>query len=58
VLPAIISHLPQTIELALAGMVAQLLIAFAPGTLAARAGGWVDRGLLALCALPDRLDDI
>lgn len=52
VLPAILSRLPQTVELAAAGLLCELLIAFPLGVLAAaRAGGWLDRGLLALTAV-------
>jgi peptide/nickel transport system permease protein len=52
VLPAILSHLAQTVELAVCGLLAELLIAFALGTLAAaRSGGWLDRALLALTAI-------
>jgi peptide/nickel transport system permease protein len=52
VLPAVLSRLPQTVELAVAGLLCELLVAFPLGVLAAsRAGGWLDRGLLALTAL-------
>ena len=52
VLPAILSRLPQTVELALAGLLCELLVAFPLGTLAAaRPGGWLDRALLALTAI-------
>jgi peptide/nickel transport system permease protein len=52
VLPAILSRLPQTIELAFAGILCELLIAFPLGTLAAaREGGLIDRALLAVTAV-------
>jgi len=52
VVPAILSHLPQTLELALSGLLCELLIALPLGVLVAwRAGGWLDRGLLAMTAI-------
>lgn len=52
VLPAILSHLPQTAELAVSGLLCELLIAAALGTLTAlRPGGWIDRALLAVTAI-------
>lgn len=51
VLSAILARLPQTVELAAAGIICEMLVAFPLGVLAAaRAGGWLDRALLALTA--------
>jgi len=52
VLPAILSRFPQTAELALAGILCEMLIAVPLGILAAaRSGGWLDRTLLAVTAI-------
>jgi peptide/nickel transport system permease protein len=52
VLPALLSRLPQTAELALAAILCEMLVALPLGALAAaRAGGFLDRGLLALTAV-------
>jgi peptide/nickel transport system permease protein len=52
VLPALLSRLPQTAELALAAILCEMLVALPLGALAAaRAGGVLDRGLLALTAV-------
>lgn len=52
VLPAILGRFPRTAELALAGLICEMLVAFPLGTLAAaRSGGWLDRGLLAVTAI-------
>jgi peptide/nickel transport system permease protein len=52
VLPAVLSRLPQTAQLAVSGLLCELLVAFPLGVLAAsRAGSWLDRGLLAVTAL-------
>lgn len=52
VVQAILSRLPQTAELAVCGLLCELLVAFPLGTIAAaRAGGWLDRALLALTAI-------
>jgi peptide/nickel transport system permease protein len=52
VLTAILSHLPQTVQLAVCALLCELLIAFMLGTLAAaRPGSPLDRALLALTAV-------
>ncbi len=52
VLPALLSRLPQTAELAVAAILCELLVALPLGTLAAaRAGGLLDRGLLTATAV-------
>jgi peptide/nickel transport system permease protein len=52
VLPALLSRLPQTAELALAAILCEMLVALPLGALAAaRAGGFLDRGLLAVTAV-------
>ena len=52
VLPAVLETLPRTGELALCGLLCELGVALGLGTLAAaRAGGPLDRALLALTAL-------
>jgi peptide/nickel transport system permease protein len=52
VLPAILERFPRTAELALAGLICEMLVAFPLGTLAAaRSGGWLDRALLAVTAI-------
>src|SRR5579864_4600806 len=52
VLPAILSRFPNTAKLALAGIICEMLVAFPLGVLAAaRAGGWLDRTLLAVTAV-------
>jgi peptide/nickel transport system permease protein len=52
VLTAILSRLPQTVQLAIAGIVCELLVAFPLGIVAAaRAGGLLDRTLLAITAV-------
>jgi len=52
VLPAILARLPATVQLALCGLLTELLVAFALGSLAsARPGGWLDRALLAVTVI-------
>jgi peptide/nickel transport system permease protein len=52
VLPALLSRLPRTAELALAAILCELVVALPLGALAAaRAGGLLDRGLLAVTAV-------